>query len=312
MDAAIHDILRQVAAEKDEEKAANLKVRSAAQLGQHFLRTPHDLEEFAFDLLNNVWADAMADDIVPKIIDVKTIGLAEMDYIEEDLRGMRAYFQGKGGQIRSDIIRYERAQMPREEMVTALDFHRDEIVTDFWGKFDGLVKQAREKLSQLPTEKLIELVQAAIVSGDTFGSFAAATLTDGQIDPIIEEVALHSKGNVTIIGTRPAIRHLAGVGLEFGDKVAEGIFLTGQIGQYKSYAVVTVENFENFAGSRVLPDDELWIVGQNAGRLTYYGNTAKVQQLAQPSFMLRWETARDAGMLLYGAAKGRIGRIKLV
>ena len=311
MDAAIFDILRQVQVEKDDEKAADLKARSAQQLGQHFARNPRDLEDFAYDLLNNIWADAMAEDIVPKIIEVKTVGLAEMDYIEEDLRGMRAYFQGKGGQIRSDIIRYERAQMPREEMVTALDFHRDEIVTDFWGKFDGLVKQAREKLGQLPTERLIELIQAAVVSGDTYGSFAASTLTDDQIDPVIEEVALRSKGNITILGTRPAIRHLAGVGLEFGDKVAEQIFLTGQIGQYKSYAVVTVENFENFAGNRVLPDDELWIVGQNAGRLTYYGSDAKVQQLALPSFMLRWETARDAGLLLYGAAKGRIGRIKL-
>lgn len=311
MDAAIFDILRQVQVEKDEEKAADLKARSAQQLGQHFVRSPRDLEDFAYDLLNNIWADAMAEDIVPKIIEVKTVGLAEMDFIEEDLRGLRAYFQGKGGQIRSDIIRYERAQMPREEMVTALDFHRDEIVADFWGKFDGLVKQAREKLSQLPTERLIELIQAAVVSGDTYGSFAASTLTDDQIDPVIEEVALRSKGNITILGTRPAIRHLAGVGLEFGDKVAEQIFLTGQIGQYKSYAVVTVKNFENFAGNRVLPDDELWIVGQNAGRLTYYGPTAKVQQLALPSFMLRWETARDAGMLLYGAAKGRIGRIQL-
>jgi hypothetical protein len=53
----------------------------------------------------------------------------------------------------------------------------------------------------------------------------------------------------------------------------------------------------------------LWIIGATSGRLTYYGPTAKVQQLRLPSFYLRWETARDAGMLLYGAAKGRIGRI---
>lgn len=311
MDAAIFDILRQVQTAPDEEQAAILRERSNQQLGQHFLRSPRDLEEFAYDLLNNVWADAMAEDIVPRIIDVKTVGLAEIDYIDEDLRGLRAYFQGKGGEIRSDIIHYERAQVPREEMVTALDFHRDEIATDFWGKFDGLVGQAREKLSQLPTERLIELVQAAIVTGDTFGSFAAATLTDDQIDPVLEEVALRSKGNVTIIGTRPAIRHLSGIGLEFGDKVAEQIFRTGQIGQYKSYPVVTVENFENFAGNRVLPDNELWVVGQNAGRLTYYGDAAKVQQLPLPSFMLRWETARDAGMILHGAPKGRIGRIIL-
>ncbi|MDP2622562.1 MAG: hypothetical protein Q8Q29_02050 [Actinomycetota bacterium] len=311
MDAAILDLLRQVRVEKDEERAEDLKARSSHQLGQHFLRTPSDLEEFAFDLLNNVWADAMAEDIVPQVIQVKNVGLADPDYIEEDLRGLRAYWQGKGGQIRSDIIRYERAQMPREEMVTALDFHQDEIATNFWGTFDDLVTQSREKLSQLPTERLIELVQAAIVTGDTFGSFAASTLTDDQIDPVIEEVALRSKGNVTLLGTRPALRHLAGVGLEFGDRVAEQIFNTGQIGQYKGYAAVQVENFEDFAGNFVLPNDELWVVGQNSGRLTYYGDNAKVQQLKLPSFMLRWETARDAGMLLFGAAKGRIGRIKL-
>jgi hypothetical protein len=75
---------------------------------------------------------------------------------------------------------------------------------------------------------------------------------------------------------------------------------------------VQVENFEDFAGNFVLPNDEILVVGQNAGRLTYYGPQAKVQQLRLPSFMQRWETARDAGMLLYGAAKGRVGRIKLV
>jgi hypothetical protein len=80
---------------------------------------------------------------------------------------------------------------------------------------------------------------------------------------------------------------------------------------YKGYPVVEVENFEDFAGNLVLPTNELWVVGQNAGRLTYYGNQAKVQQLARPAFYVRWETARDAGMLLYGINRGRIGRIVL-
>jgi hypothetical protein len=61
----------------------------------------------------------------------------------------------------------------------------------------------------------------------------------------------------------------------------------------------------------VLPNDELYIVGRRAGRLTYYGGQAKVQQLRLPSFYLRWETARDAGMLLYGVPKGRLGRVVL-
>lgn len=311
MDALIFDTLRRIQATEDATEAARLKEESNADLGAHFRRVPTDLEEFAFDLLNIAWSDAMSNDIIPQIIERKTVGLGDPDYVDEDLRGLRAYFQGKGGQIMSDIIRYERTQMPREEMVTALDFHQDEIATDFWGTFDKLVAQSEEKLRQLPVVRLIELIQASIIGGSTYGSFAASTLTDTQVDSVVEVVAGFSDGDITILGTRRAVRKLAKVGLTFGQNVAERIFNTGQIGQYKGYPVVQVENFENFVGNFVLPDDELWIVGRRAGRLTYYGGTAKVQQLRLPSFFTRWETARDAGMLLYGAGRGRIGRIVL-
>lgn len=311
MDALIFDTLRRIQAEEDTAKREELKRESGPDLGAHFARHPSELEELAYDLLNIAWADAMAQDIVPQIIEVKTVGLGEPDYVDEDLRGLRAYWQGKGGQILSDIIRYERTVMPREEMVTAIDFHQDEIATDFWGTFDKLVAQAQEKLRQLPVTRLIELVQAAIQGGSFFGSFAASSLTAAQVDSVVEEVALRSDGDVTILGTRTAVRHLANVGLTFGNNVAERIFNTGQIGQYKGYAVVQVENFEDFSGNFVLPNSELWLVGKRAGRLTYFGDTAKVQQLPLPSFFRRWETGRDAGMLLYGAGRGRIGRIVL-
>lgn len=310
MDRAVFNELQRVA-QADEAQRDALRAETAQDLGAHFGRHANDLEELAYDLLNIAWSDAMAEDIVPRLIEVKTVGLGKPDYIEEDLRGMRAYWQGKGGQILSDILRYERTQMPREEMVSALDYHQDEIVTNFWGTFDKLTAQSREKLRQLPVIRLIELVQASITAGVTFGSFAAATLTDDQVDSVLEEVALRSNGQVSLVGTRVALRHLANVGLEFGDQVAERIFNTGQIGQYKGYPTVQVENFEDFNGDFVLPNDEIWIVGRNAGRLTFYGAQAKVQQLKLPSFFGRWETARDAGMLLYGAGKGRVGRIVL-
>jgi hypothetical protein len=312
MDQAILNLMDRVRNAPDEAAREELREETNPVLGAHFARYPHELEEFAFDLLNAAWADAMGQDIVPQIIEVKTVGLGEPDYIDEDLRGQRAYWQGKGGQILSDIMRYERSQMPREEMVTAFDYHQDEIATNFWGQFDKITGQAREKLRQLPVERLIELVQAAINSGTNFGVFAGQTLSSVQIDSIVTEVARASRGGVTIFGTDVALTHLAGVGLEFGDSVAEQVFRTGRIGQYKGHRVVQVENFENFLGNFVLPDDELWVVGRDAGRLTYYGPQAKVQQLRLPSFYGRWETARDAGMLLYGADRGRVGRIVLV
>lgn len=311
MDALIFDTLRRIQAEEDDAKRAEMKRESGHDLAAHFARHPSELEELAFDLLNIAWTDAMTEDIVPQIIEVKTVGLAEPDYVDEDLRGLRAYWQGKGGQILSDVIRYERTVMPREEMVTALDFHQDEINTDFWGTFDKLVGQAQDKLRQLPVTRLIELIQAGIIGGGLFGQFAASTLSAAQVDSILEEVAEFTDGNVTILGTRKAVRHLSAVGLEFSNEVKTRIFDTGQVGVYKGYGVVQVKNFQDFAGNFVLPNNELWLVGQNAGRLTYFGDTAKVQQLALPSFFRRWETARDAGMLLYGIGRKRIGRIRL-
>jgi hypothetical protein len=102
------------------------------------------------------------DDIVPQIIEVKTVGLGDTDYIEDDLRGMRAYWQGKGGQILSDVLRYERTFMPREEIVTAIDGHQDEFALNFWGSFDRLRAQANEKVRQAPVQRLVELVRAAV------------------------------------------------------------------------------------------------------------------------------------------------------
>jgi hypothetical protein len=311
IEQAIWDLLERVAGEEDAEAKAALRKETAPELGAHFDRHPDQLRELAYELLNIAWGDALKEDFLPSIIEVKNVGLTDIDYIETNLRGMRAYWQGKGGQIFSDILRYGRNQMPREEMVAALDYHQDDIRAKFWGAFDGLTAQSREKLRQLPVTRLVELIRAAIQGGPTFGQFAASTLTDDQVDSVVEPVAGKSDGDITIIGTRVATRKLAGVGLEFGNNIAEQIFRTGTIGVYKGYRVAQVQNFEDFAGLRVLRDDELWIVGKSAGRLTYYGDNAKVQQLQLPAFRGRWETARDAGMSLYGADMGRVGRIVL-
>lgn len=309
MDREIFNILQRVA-EAEEAEKAQLRQETSPDLGMHFRRHDDDLEELAFDLLNIAWSDAMQGDIVQQLIEVKQVGLGDIDYVEEDLRGLYAYWQGKGGQILSDVLRYERNMMPREEMVASLDYHQDEIALNFWGAFDKLTTQAREKLRQLPVKRLIELIAFSIQGGATYGTFAASSLTDAQFDPILEEVAIRSD-RVTIVGTRPALSPLAAIGLEYGDDVARQVFDTGQIGVYKGYPVAQIQNFEGFDGHFVVPNNEIWIVGSNAGRLTFYGSTPKVQQLKRPSFWGRWETARDAGMLLYGAQKGRIGRVVL-
>ncbi|MDQ1584490.1 MAG: hypothetical protein QOF36_2544 [Microbacteriaceae bacterium] len=314
MDNVIFNTLKAVRSEENAERRAELMERSNAELAQHFSRPQNqaDLQELAFDLLNNAWNDTTRQDILPDLIDVKTVGFGSVDYVNENLYGMRAYWQGPGGQILSDVLRYSRTTMPRDGMVAAIDLHDDEIATDFWGTFQKLSAHASEKLALLPAERLVELIQRAVTSGAYFGSFAASTLTAAEVDSVLDNVALKSAGKVSIVGTRYAIRKLANIGLAFGPNVQERVFDSGQIGVYKGYPVVQLDNEqENFEGQFALPNDELWLVGRNAGRLTYYGNEAKVQTLQRSGFYKRWETERAAGMLLYGADFGRLGRIKL-
>jgi hypothetical protein len=309
MDALVERVLAEVAACEDEDRRDVMMRESNEMLGAHFMRHPSDLEELAFQLFEIAWSDTMADDILPRVIDVTKVGLGEVEWVDEDLRGLNAYWQGKGGQILSDVLRYERTQMPREEMAAAIDLHRDEIALEFWNSYQRLQSQAEEKLRQLPVFRLVELIQAGIQAGATYATAPAATLTAANIDPVIDFVAQRSKGKVTLLGARNAVRILSNVGVQFGYYVAERIFDAGQVGLYKGYPIVEVENFENFAGNLVLPVNEIWVIGQNCGRLTYYGDQPKVQQLQRPGFYVRWETARDAGMLLYGIGRGRLGRL---
>lgn len=312
MDAQVFQTLERISAEKDAAKKQRLRDDSEAALAVHFANPANlrDLQELSFDLVNLAWADAMTDDIVGQLIEVKTVGLADTDYIDEDLRGMRAYWQGKGGQILSDVIRYERSWMPREEIVTAIDGHQDEFETNFWGSFDRLKSQSLEKVRQAPTRRLVELIRAAVTAGAFYATYAATSLTSVQIDAVLDQV-LARNGTASILGAPMALRYLSNIGLEYGEAAKAQILRTGRLGVYKGQGVVQVENFEDFAGNFVLPNNELWIVGGKAGRLTYYGASARVQILQLPSFMRRWETGRDAGLMLFGPERGRIARIVL-
>lgn len=309
MDAIVERALAEVAAQEDEDRRQALMAESNSALGAYFHRHPADMEELAFELFNLAWSDMMQTDILGQIIDTKTVGLGDTDWVDEDLRGMMAYFQGKGGQILSDMLRYQRTIMPREEMAVAIDLHRDEINLDFWGTFTKLQAQANEKVRQLPVHQLIQLVQAGVQGGTTFAEIPANGLTSANIDPIIDFVAQRSKGQVSLVGARNALRILSNLGVQYGQNVAERIFTAGQVGVYKGYPLIEVENFEDFAGNLVIPINEVWVVGQNAGRLTYFGQEAKVQQLPRSGFYVRWESAKDAGLLLYGVGRGRLGRI---
>lgn len=293
------------------------------ELGNHFSLPQHsaDLSELAFSIINLAWADAMTDNVIDKVIETKTVDFAGVDYIDEGtMRGMRAYWQGRGGRILSSVLRYTgRQQMPRDEMVAALDIHQDEVTTNFWGTLQKLQAQYEEKLRQLPTSRLIALIAEALPAGSTVDGLAVSathaksTITEADIDAVLNTVRRFSKGaQVSILGSESALSVFGRLGATYLD-LAEKIFTqgTGFIGQYKGTPLVTISNFEDFMGDLVLPEDELWIVGRNAGRLTFYGAQAKAQVLNLEAFYKRWETARDAGMLLYGAEAGRIGRIIL-
>jgi hypothetical protein len=287
-------------------KRQRMKDESAGALAAHFSHPANqaDLVELAFDLVNLAWADAMTEDIVPQIIEVKTVGLGDTDYIDDDLRGMRAYWQGKGGQILSDVLRYERTSCRARRSSRRSTATQDEFASNFWGSFDKLRAQANEKVRQAPVQRLVELVRAAITSGNYYGTFAASTLTVARSTRSSTRSSPAPARQVSILGspmgdcaTSPTSASSTATRRRTRSSAPAGSAST------RARRSSQVENFEDFAGNFVLPNNELWIVGKKAGRLTYYGDSAKVQILQLPSFMRRWETARDAGMLLYGAPR---------
>ncbi len=298
-----------------------LMEQSNGELAQHFRNPANmaELQELAFAITGLAWADALAEDITGRIIQSKNVAFDATDYIDDRVaRGLRAYWQGRGGKILSGVLHYtERSAMPRDEMVAALDIHDDEILTDFWGTLTSLQGQYEEKLRQLPVHRLVALVAEALPTGSTFdgnplsGTFAHATVTEGDIDSILRTVSRASTGGVSIMGSQNALSVFGRLGATYTDLAAQ-IFRTGTsvIASYKGSPLVEVQNSTDFLGADILPDNELWLVGNNAGRITRYGGP-NTQVLQLEAFYKRWETKQDAGMMLYGAEAGRLGRIIL-
>jgi hypothetical protein len=146
--------------------------------------------------------------------------------------------------------------------------------------------------------------------GRHFGSFAAATLSDDQVDPVLDEVALRSGGQVTIVGTQVAVRKLARVGWTSARTSRSGSSAPAR-SRLQGLPDRPGRELRELRG-RVRPAERRALDRRPQRRAPdLLRRAAKVQQLRLPSFYFRWETARDAGMLLYGAAKGRLGRIVL-
>lgn len=298
-----------------------LMEQTNAEMAQHFRNPANmaELQELAFAITGLAWADALKEDITGKIIQSKNVAFDATDYIDERVaRGLRAYWQGRGGKILSSVLHYtERSAMPRDEMVAALDIHDDEILTDFWGSLTNIQRQYEEKLRQLPVHRLVALIAEALPTGSTFdgnplsGTYAHATVSEADIDAIVRTVNRASTGTVSIMGSSNALSVFGRLGATYTDLAAQ-IFRTGTsvIASYKGSPLVEVENSTDMLGADVLPDNELWIVGNNAGRITRYGSPNS-QVLQLEAFYKRWETKQDAGMLLYGAEAGRIGRVIL-
>jgi hypothetical protein len=80
MDALVERALAEVAACTDEDRRQALMRESGPALGAYFRRHPADMEELAFALFEIAWSDMMAEDILPQVIDVKTVGLGDVDW----------------------------------------------------------------------------------------------------------------------------------------------------------------------------------------------------------------------------------------
>lgn len=288
--------------------------KTGPELGEYFAENEHLYTNVvARAALNAAWADSVKSDIINKVIQTKTVPATQAtDTVEEDLRGLTARWQGVGGEIHSDPIRESSFSFGPEAIAFAHDYHLKDLETDFWGSYGKLVSHGRQKMDGAPVARLLNLVNDSVNSGTNSTQYlqtAKASVTDTVIDAILDPVSEKSNGRVTILGSRTALSPFGKLSGQFSDQLSDQYYRTGKIGVYKGVPLVQVNNYEDQFGSLVLPDDELWIVGENAGRLTWFGSTIRTQTQQLAGFHRRLEVEREAGMRLWGGDRGRLARI---
>lgn len=204
-----------------------------------------------------------------EIVNVERVGFDDRVFINE-MTGLKVFYIAKGGHIEASSLVSETLTLPRDTLGFHVYEFADKLRSGYAENMARLRNLAVRRLDWGTTNALKNLLQAAIPNGSPY-YISGAGVSQAALNQAIREVADESEsGAVTIYGRSTMVDQIADFP-GFSDEAQEEIRARGRLGRYRGATIVQARNWKDEDGASHLPANEMWVVGDSAGRFAFYG-----------------------------------------
>jgi hypothetical protein len=198
--------------------------------------------------------------------------------IYRERRGLKVYASAPGGYVDESTITTDSFEAPRSPLAWHVVASEDDFLADYATQIGELVTLAKSaEQSELVRRELV-LIQAAVPSSSPYYVDA----TSGGLTPTVLNAAIRGVADaerptggilptaITIIGRAAGVDQINDF-TGFSPNIIDEINATGNLGRYRGARVQRLLNFTDGDGVSFMPENEVWVVSDDAGDFAAFG-----------------------------------------
>lgn len=218
-------------------------------------------------------------------------------------KGLKVYTIAAGGYVDESTIHTDSVEAPRSPLAWHVVSTPEEALADYAETLATLVSLAKQAEQVEIVRRQLTLLQEAAQSGDPNYAHAGSGLTPEIVKAGLRHVADAERptggimpADVTIIGRAAVVDQVSDfTSFGFAPNVYEQINETGYVGRFRGAKVVRLANFTDGDGTSYMPEDELWIVSNDAGDYANFGAARINNWTENSSDKTHWKSRRETG-----------------
>jgi len=245
--------------------------------------------------------------LVDLMTETVRVGKNETVSIAHDIRGLSAFHVARGGYIEESSLHAETDYIRKDQIGIHFVEHLDRLETNFATSAQTLIQLAPQRIDAEINKRVLATAQAAVPSSSPYYT-ATANLTLTQLSAAIaavEDVIEPTAGAPVIVARPQMIRKIRDALTAqnnysmFLPETNEDLLRRGQLYTYQGTPILTLKNYTDEFGRSYFPNNELWVVGKDAGKTAFFG-TPRVQQWTDPTVdYWHWSLRTDYGVSIY-------------
>lgn len=198
--------------------------------------------------------------------------------IHRERRGLKVYASAQGGYVDESTLSTDSFEAPRSPLAWHVVASEDDMLADYATQVSELVTLAKQAEQAELVRRQLVLLQAAVPSSSAnYVDATSGGLTATVLNAAIRGVADAERPSGGILPTQiTVIGRAAGVDAindftGFTPNMLDEINSTGNLGRYRGARVQRLLNFTDGDGVSFMPENEVWVVSDDAGDFATFG-----------------------------------------